>query len=85
MNKKSQGLSINVIIIVAIALIVLVVLIAIFTGRLGAFTTGLQGATTCNDLCTASGFASGEIKTETGVQTSGIKDSNNNLCTCSTS
>jgi len=39
MNKKSQGLSINVIIIVAIALIVLVVLIAIFTGRLGAFTS----------------------------------------------
>lgn len=38
MNKKSQGLSINVIIIVAIALIVLVVLIAVFTGRFGAFT-----------------------------------------------
>lgn len=36
-NKKSQGLSINLIIIVAIALIVLVVLIAIFTGRWGKF------------------------------------------------
>ena len=36
-NKKSQGLSINVLIITAIALIVLVVLIAIFTGRLGGF------------------------------------------------
>ena len=42
MNKKAQGLSINVIIIVAIALIVLVVLIAIFTGRLGIFILGLK-------------------------------------------
>ena len=42
MNKKSQGLSINVIIIVAIALIVLVVLIAIFTGRLGSFSEGID-------------------------------------------
>ena len=86
MNKKSQGLSINVIIIVAIALIVLVVLIAIFTGRLGAFTTGLQGATTCSDLCKASGFASGgDITKGDELQTSGIKDSSNNPCTCSTS
>ena len=33
-HKKSQGLSINVIIVAAIALIVLVILIAIFTGRM---------------------------------------------------
>ncbi len=37
MNKKAQGLPINVIIVAAIALIVLVVLVAIFTGRLGMF------------------------------------------------
>jgi len=37
MNKKAQGLPINVIIVAAIALIVLVVLVAIFTGRLGLF------------------------------------------------
>ncbi len=37
MNKKAQGLPINVIIVAAIALIVLVVLVAIFTGRLGIF------------------------------------------------
>ena len=36
-NKKGQGLSLNVIIVAAIALIVLVVLIAIFAGRAGAF------------------------------------------------
>ena len=34
-NKKSQGISLNTIIIAAIALIVLVVLVAIFTGRMG--------------------------------------------------
>ena len=80
MNKKSQGLSVNVIIIVAIALIVLVVLIAIFTGRLGAFTSGLQGATTCNDVCKATGYASGAISTTD--QTVGLTDSNKNKCLC---
>jgi len=43
--KKSQGLSVNVIIIAAIALIVLVVLIAVFTGRFGIFSKGLDSAT----------------------------------------
>ena len=51
MNKKAQGLSINVIIIVAIALIVLVVLIAIFTGRLGGFVGGIESTTTCDTSC----------------------------------
>ncbi|MEA3430698.1 MAG: hypothetical protein U9R08_05475 [Nanoarchaeota archaeon] len=41
MNKKAQGISLNVIIIAAIALIVLVVLIAIFTGRLSGFQSEL--------------------------------------------
>jgi len=41
-NKKSQGISVNVIIIAAIALIVLVVLIAVFTGRFGLFSKGLN-------------------------------------------
>tara|TARA_Y100000310_G_scaffold344364_1_gene456780 strand:- start:18050 stop:18418 length:369 start_codon:yes stop_codon:yes gene_type:complete len=36
-NKKGQGLSLNVIIVAAIALVVLVVLIVIFTGRAGDF------------------------------------------------
>ena len=55
MYKKSQGLSINVIIIVAIALIVLVVLIAIFTGRLGSFVGGVESASTCSNSCGAIG------------------------------
>ena len=47
MDRKSQGLSMNVIIIAAIALIILVVLIAIFTGRIGVFSTGIADAGSC--------------------------------------
>jgi len=42
MDKKAQGISINVIIIAAIALIILVVLIAVFTGRFGIFAGGVK-------------------------------------------
>ena len=51
-QKKGQGLSINTIIIAAIALIVLVVVVAIFTGRLGIFSSQLtakQGGLTCGE------------------------------------
>ena len=41
MDKKGQGLSLNVIIIAALALIVLVVLIMVFTGRIGVFDRGV--------------------------------------------
>jgi hypothetical protein len=37
MNKKAQGISMNVIIIAAIALLVLVILSVIFIGRMGSF------------------------------------------------
>jgi len=37
MSKKSQGLSLNTIIIAAICLVVLIVLIAIFSGRINIF------------------------------------------------
>ena len=56
MNKKSQGLSINLIIIVAIALIVLVVVIAIFTGRMGGFVGGLGESKTCQGACEGIGL-----------------------------
>ena len=48
--KKSQGLSINAIILAAIALIVLVVLVAIFTGRIGLFSKGISEVNTCKGL-----------------------------------
>ena len=55
MRKKSQGLSINVIILVAIGLIVLVVLIAVFTGRMGNFVKGVDTTATCKSSCKAFG------------------------------
>ena len=56
MNKKAQGISINTIIIAAIALAVLVVLFAIFTGRLGIFSKGVQETTNCRQSCNAAGY-----------------------------
>ena len=64
MNKKAQGLSINVIIIVAIALIVLVVLIAIFTGRLGSFVGGLESTANCASSCKSFGMDKSSINTK---------------------
>jgi hypothetical protein len=73
MNKKAQGLSINVIIIVAIALIVLVVLVAIFTGRLGNFSRGLDETSSCEQVCSAKGYtgpfaAEGDTVVQTDLQ-----------------
>lgn len=42
MDKRGQGLSLNVIIIAALALIVLVVLVAVFTGRISLFQRGVS-------------------------------------------
>ena len=61
MNKKGQGLPLNVIIIAAIVLIVLVVLWAIFTGRMGVFSKGLTTVTKGGD-CEEAG---GTVKLET--------------------
>ena len=41
MNKKSEGLSLSVIVISAIALFVLIILILIFSGRIELFGKGL--------------------------------------------
>ena len=65
MNKKAQGLSINVIIIVAIGLVVLVVLIAIFTGRLGGFVAGVGQTTTCDIGCRGIGLSGEDVVKDT--------------------
>jgi len=51
MNNKGQSISINTIIVAAIALAVLVVLFAIFTGRIGGFSKGVQETDTCSQKC----------------------------------
>ncbi len=53
MQKKGQSISINTIIVAAIALAVLVVLFAIFTGRIGGFTKGVQDTDTCSQKCSS--------------------------------
>lgn len=52
--KKAEGLPLNTIIIAAIVLIVLIVLWAIFTGRMGGFTTGVKKQTEVE--CPAGGW-----------------------------
>ncbi len=44
LDKKAQGLSLTVIIVAALALIVLVVLVAVFVGRIGSTTEGIDKA-----------------------------------------
>ena len=51
--RKAQSISINTIIVAAIALAVLVVLFAIFTGRIGGFTQGVQKTDTCAQKCSS--------------------------------
>lgn len=49
MNKKGQGISLNVIIIASIALLVLVVLVAYFMGSFDRFITGTSGTEYCEN------------------------------------
>ena len=83
-QKKSQGMSINVIIIVIIALIVLVVIVAIFTGRMGSYSKGVTETSGCGQMCKAFGYTSGSKMATGGTQTDSIKDSDSNPCTCAT-
>jgi len=53
LQKRGQGISINIIIIAAIALLVLVVLVAIFSGRMGLF--GRELDLTTRGTCVAQG------------------------------
>jgi len=50
-NRKAQGLSITTIIVAVIGLIIVIVLIAIFTGRIGGFSVGLDESKTCKSVC----------------------------------
>ena len=88
MNKKAQGISINVIIVAAIALIVLVVLIAIFTGRLGSFSRGVTETTSCDQICEARGYSEGKSFAEDDTVEEGYsillgaRDSDGEQCYC---
>ena len=64
MSNKGQSISINTIIVAAIALAVLVVLFAIFTGRLGGFTKGVQETDTCAQKCASLNMQRVKVLTE---------------------
>jgi len=89
MNKKSQGISINVIIIAAVALIVLVVLVAVFTGRFGMFTQGIRGASTCGEACKSAGYTNGGSAQQSDCISpakilSGFHETEGDYCCCNT-
>ena len=69
MNKKSQSISINTIIVAAIALAVLVVLFIVFTGRFKIFSEGVSGASlTCDSGCKSVGYSGGGPESASGTQ-----------------
>lgn len=71
MAKKGQSISINTIIIAAIGLAVLVVLFAIFTGRLGKFTLGVEATDTCEQKCSSLNMDTGASPSDTKVCSQG--------------
>ena len=58
-KKRGQGLSITVIVAAVIGLIIIVVIIAILTGKLGAFSKGIDETNTCANACKAIGKTTG--------------------------
>jgi len=60
MNKKAQGLSIDVIIVAAIALIVLVIIAVIFISKLGIFGAQVGDCVNKGGKCVAADIACGE-------------------------
>lgn len=57
MNKKAQGLSLNIVIIAAIAIIVLVIMVVIFGGRMRLFGRGIS---VCEGVCSATKAGCGD-------------------------
>lgn len=71
--KKSQGLSMNVIIIAAIAVIVLVVLVIIFSGKARQFGKGTEGVSEGfeKDVCEIPGVYNRECMDQTQCESLG--------------
>jgi hypothetical protein len=68
---KAQSISINTIIIAAIGLAVLVILFAIFTGRLGSFSIGVQQTDTCAQKCDALSMDDSIVSAQSCTQNGG--------------
>ena len=74
-NKKGQGLSLNMIIVAAIALIVLVIIVMIFTGRIGIFRQGVEDCTGKGGTCSSEPCAQGTTNLP-GTDCGNKKDAN---------
>ncbi|HLC60951.1 MAG TPA: hypothetical protein VJJ52_05995 [Candidatus Nanoarchaeia archaeon] len=66
-NRRSQGMPVNVIIIAVLALIVLVVLTIIFTGRIRIFSSTLESCQAKQGQCETGPFCSSNKALVTGT------------------
>ena len=81
-------MSITVIVAAVIGLIIIVVIIAIFTGKLGGFSKGVESAASCENACKALDKTGHEFVTTTstpvcpGIKLPGtFKEGSNCCCT----
>ncbi|MBI3035513.1 hypothetical protein HYY71_04265 [Candidatus Woesearchaeota archaeon] len=88
-DKKSQGLPINVIVIAAIALAVLVVIFVVFTGRFKIFSEGIRDTgLSCKESCKLAKYADGSKITgncntfQLGGTFSDVDPSKKEICCC---
>jgi len=82
-NKKAQGISLNVIVIAAIALLVMVVLILVFTGKIGNFTSNVDVCENkggvCRESCDRANLET-ELRGAVCTSSSGQPDSTQKCC-----
>lgn len=59
LDKRAQGLSINVIVAAVIGLIIIVVVVMLLTGKLGGFSKGVDESNSCVNACKSLGKTTG--------------------------
>tara|TARA_Y100000310_G_C20627080_1_gene786528 strand:- start:519 stop:809 length:291 start_codon:yes stop_codon:yes gene_type:complete len=70
-NKKSQGMSIRVIIIAVIGLILAVIVVGLFTGKIDWYSSGAEEITTCDNSCKNIGYVRGISEGQEVCKTNG--------------
>ena len=55
-HKKSEASSIGLIVAAVIGLIIIVVIVMMLSGKIGAFSKGVDSASSCDTTCKASGM-----------------------------
>ncbi len=80
MNKKAQGMPLEVVIIIAILLIVLVIILFIFSGRAKTFTSGLENCVAKGGECKYPGDCRGPVVTGTDCEKSLTGQDTGKIC-----